>query len=48
VSSKTYVSKLEKELKVEREARVQLQREIEEIKKVNSEISSKLGLKTKH
>ena len=46
-SSKTYVSKLEKDLQAERAAREQLQREIEEIKKVNSEISSKLGLKQK-
>lgn len=47
-SSRTYVSKLEKELNHEKEARLRLQKEIEEIKKVNSEISSKLGLKTKH
>ena len=51
VSSRTYVSKLEKELVAEKGAREQLQKEIEEIKRVNSEISSKLGIKmgtTKH
>jgi len=44
-SNKTYISVLEKELREERDAREKLQSEIEEIKKLNSEISSKLGLK---
>jgi len=34
---------LEKQLNEEKDAREKLQREIEEIKKINSEISSKLG-----
>ena len=47
-SQRTYVSRLEKELNSEKEARVLLQKDIEELKRVNSEISSRLGLKTKH
>ena len=45
-SSKTYISSLEKKLTEEKRAREKLQEEIEEIKKINSEISSKLGLST--
>lgn len=43
-SSKTYITHLEKQIKNEKEARVKLQKDIEEIKRLNSEISSKLGL----
>ena len=43
-SSKTYISKLEKQLQSEKEARLKLEKEVEEIKKINAEISSKLGL----
>ena len=43
-SSKTYISHIEKELKDEKIAREKLEKEIEEIKRINSEISSKLGL----
>jgi hypothetical protein len=44
VTSKTYISKLEKQLEVEKLARLKLEQEVEEIKKINAEISSKLGL----
>ena len=46
-SSKTYISALEKQLLEERSAREKLYKEIEEIKRINSEISSKLGLSQK-
>lgn len=49
-TSKTYISNLEKQLNEERLAREKLQKDIEEIKRINSEITSKLGLsvKSKH
>ena len=43
-TSKTYISKLEKQLEAERVARLKLEQEVEEMKKINAEISSKLGL----
>jgi len=43
-TSKTYISTLERQLNEEKKAREKLEKEIEEIKKINSEISSKLGL----
>ena len=43
-TSATYISKLEKELKEERVAREKLEKELEEIKRISSEISSHLGL----
>ena len=46
-TSKTYISALEKQLLEERQAREKLYKEIEEIKRINSEISSKLGLSKK-
>lgn len=46
VTSKTYINKLEKKLEAEKQARVRLEQEVEEMKKVNAEISSKLGLST--
>jgi predicted RNase H-like nuclease (RuvC/YqgF family) len=45
LTSATYISKLEKELQEERRARENLAKELEEIKKISSEISSHLGLK---
>jgi hypothetical protein len=44
MTSATYISKLEKELQEERRAREKLAQELEEIKKLSSEISSHLGL----
>lgn len=46
VTSKTYISKLEKQLEIEKLARLKLEQEVEEMKKINAEISSKLGLST--
>lgn len=46
-TSKTYISHLERQLRDERDAREKLAEEIEEIKRINSEISSKLGLSSK-
>lgn len=43
--SKSYISHLENELNEEKRAREKLQTDIEQIKKINSEISEKLGLK---
>ena len=45
LTSATYISQLEKELQEERRAREKLAEELEEIKKISSEISSHLGLK---
>lgn len=45
MTSATYISQLEKELQEERRAREKLAQELEEIKKISSEISSHLGLK---
>lgn len=47
-TSKTYISHLEKQLNEERIAREKLEKEIEEIKRINSEITSKLGLSTQN
>lgn len=47
-TSKTYISTLEKQLNEEKRAREKLELEIEEIKRINSEISSKLGLSSAH
>jgi len=44
LTSKTYISKLEKQLEIEKQARLKLESEVEEMKKINAEISSKLGL----
>jgi hypothetical protein len=43
-SNRTYITKLESQLMAEREARLRLEKEVEEMKKINAEISSKLGL----
>lgn len=45
-SSKTYISKLEHQIKNEKVAREHLEKELQEIRKINSEITSKLGIKT--
>eukprot|EP00347_Sterkiella_histriomuscorum_P011364 403372734 len=45
-TSKTYISALERQLNDEKRAREKLEKEIEEIKKINTEISSKLGIST--
>lgn len=44
-SSKSYIIKLRQELESEREQRLKLENEIEQLKRISSEISSKLGLK---
>jgi hypothetical protein len=44
LTSATYISKLEKELKEEKKAREKLAEELETLKKISSEISSHLGL----
>ena len=41
-SSRTYVTRLEKQLNEEKEAREKLERELEEIKRLNQEITSHL------
>lgn len=43
-TSKTYISHLEKQLREEKDARELLAKEIEEIKRINTAISSKLGI----
>lgn len=43
-TSKTYISQLKKELENERAERIKLEKEIEKIKQISSEISSKLGI----
>lgn len=43
-TSKTYISHLKNELEAEKAERMKLEAEIEELKKVSSEISSRLGL----
>lgn len=44
LSSKTYIQHLQSELDEEKQARLKLERELEELKKLSSEISSHLGL----
>jgi hypothetical protein len=43
-SSKSYIHKLKEDLDKEKEERVKLESEIEELKKISSEISSRLGI----
>ena len=43
VSSRTYVSKLERELGEERIAREKIERELDELRKISSELSEKLN-----
>jgi hypothetical protein len=42
--TKAYIANLEKALELEKEARSQMESEVEELKRLNAEISSKLGL----
>ena len=44
LSNKTYISHLERQLNDERDARLKLEDELEELKRISSEISSHLGL----
>lgn len=45
ISKRTYIHDLQKAINEEREKRLQLEKQIEELKKINSDISSQLGLK---
>jgi predicted nucleic acid-binding Zn-ribbon protein len=45
-TSKTVISKLEHELQEEKQARLQLERELQELRKISSEISTKLGIRS--
>ena len=45
LSNKTYVQHLQKQLEEEKQARLKLQRELEELRKLSSEITSHLGMK---
>ena len=45
ISRKTFILDLQKAIAEEREKRISLEKQIEELKKLNSEISSQLGLK---
>lgn len=44
MSGKTYISQLQKQLDEEKFARVKLEGELEELKKISSEITSQLSL----
>jgi predicted RNase H-like nuclease (RuvC/YqgF family) len=43
VSGKTYISELQKQLQEEREARKRLEGDLDELKKISSEITSQLS-----
>lgn len=43
-ASRSYIQHLESQLQVEKDARLKLEKEVEQMKKINSEISSKLGI----
>ena len=47
MSRGSYASKLEKDIEAERDKRHELEKQVEELKKMNSEIGSMLGLKIK-
>jgi predicted RNase H-like nuclease (RuvC/YqgF family) len=47
LSNKTYIQHLQSELDEEKAARLKLEKELEELKKLSSEISSHLGLNRK-
>ncbi|CDW85502.1 UNKNOWN [Stylonychia lemnae] len=47
LSNKTYIQHLQTELEEEKQARLKLERELDELKKLSSEISSHLGLNKK-
>ena len=44
MSGRTYISELQKQLTEEREARLKLEGELEDLKKISSEITSHLSL----
>ena len=48
MSGRTYISQLQKQLNDERSAREKLEGELEELKKISSEITSHLSLIQKH
>ena len=43
MSGRTYISQLQKQLDVEKEARQKLEGELEDLKKISSEITSQLS-----
>ena len=43
MSGRTYISQLQKQLDVEKEARMKLEGELEDLKKISSEITSQLS-----
>lgn len=47
ISNKTYILHLKSELDEEKQARMKLEKELEELRKLSSEISSHLGLNKK-
>ena len=47
LSNKTYIMHLQQELDEEKQARLKLERELDELRKLSSEISSHLGLNKK-
>lgn len=42
--SRSYIKNLESQLEAEKDARIKLEKEVEHMKRINSEISSKLGI----
>jgi predicted nucleic acid-binding Zn-ribbon protein len=47
ISSKSYIQTLQSELEAEKQARLKLERELEDLRKLSSEITNHLGLKFK-
>ena len=47
ISNKTYIYNLHKELEEEKKARMKLERDLEELKKISTEITSHLGMNKK-
>jgi len=47
ISNKTYIHSLQQELDNEKKARIKLEKELEELRKISSEITSHLGLNKK-
>eukprot|EP00352_Strombidinopsis_acuminata_P009701 CAMPEP_0176354606 /NCGR_PEP_ID=MMETSP0126-20121128/12675_1 /TAXON_ID=141414 ORGANISM="Strombidinopsis acuminatum, Strain SPMC142" /NCGR_SAMPLE_ID=MMETSP0126 /ASSEMBLY_ACC=CAM_ASM_000229 /LENGTH=97 /DNA_ID=CAMNT_0017706849 /DNA_START=832 /DNA_END=1125 /DNA_ORIENTATION=+ len=42
--SRSYIKNLESQLEAEKDARIKLEKEVEHMKRINSEINSKLGI----
>jgi len=42
--SRSYIKNLESQLEAEKDARIKLEKEVEQMKRINTEISSKLGI----